>query len=80
MIPVSSSWIAGIDYLADATLWVHLRNGHSYWYPNQPPELVHAFLAAGSKGEFFNEHVKLPPPAKAGRVPAQPRPRKRHRR
>ena len=62
MIPVESSWLAGIDYLEDGTLVVHLLNGKAYAYPDQPPELVAALLAAEHKGEFYNRFVRRRPP------------------
>jgi hypothetical protein len=70
MIPFQSSWLAGADYLEDRTLVVYLLNGRAYAYPDQPPELVAAFLAAEYKGAFFNHFIRI-------RRPRQPRPRPR---
>jgi hypothetical protein len=70
MIPLKSSWLAGLEHHEDGTLVVYLRNGKSYTHPDQPPERVAAFLAAESPGEFYNRYLRH-------RRPKRQRPRRR---
>jgi hypothetical protein len=57
MIPVESSWIAGVDY-DGRNLFVFLRDGRVYTFPDQPVEVFLAMLAAESKGHFYNRHLR----------------------
>ncbi|VTT96581.1 Uncharacterized protein OS=Pseudomonas syringae pv. morsprunorum str. M302280 GN=PSYMP_07178 PE=4 SV=1: KTSC [Gemmataceae bacterium] len=59
LTPVESSLVAAVGYDAPAgTLTVALVGGRSYAYRGVPPGVLEAFLAAGSKGVFFNREVK----------------------
>jgi hypothetical protein len=58
-ITVDSSSIAAIGFSADAQLLdVQFRRGPSYRYFHVPYEVFAAFLAAPSKGRFFNTYVR----------------------
>lgn len=57
--PVSSSSIAAIGYSRDERLLeVEFKHGAVYQYRGVPPDVFDAFLAAQSKGTFFNRVVK----------------------
>ena len=43
---------------ATQTLHVHFVNGRNYTYSGVPRRIYEAFLAAGSKGTFFNHHIR----------------------
>jgi hypothetical protein len=59
MPAVSSSAIASIDYDADTqALYVRFHESGQYIYSPVPEEVYDAFLSAGSKGAFFNDHIK----------------------
>ena len=59
MYPVKSSAIDAVGYDAENAL-LHVRFKHTglYTYRNVPPEVFVEFLAASSKGRFYNQHVK----------------------
>ena len=57
-IPVDSSVIAAVAYSAEATLDVEFTSGAKYRYFAVPAQLFHEFLAADSKGVFFNRRIK----------------------
>jgi hypothetical protein len=58
-ISVESSVIAAVAYVAtDAALDVEFTSGACYRYGGVPEQVVHDFLAAVSKGVFFNRHIK----------------------
>jgi hypothetical protein len=55
----ASSAIRGIDYDAPAReLHVTFASGKAYRYFGVPPQLHAAFVAAASKGGFFNAHIR----------------------
>lgn len=57
-LPVDSSLIQRVTYATDATLTVHFHNGAVYRYFTVPRSLLEAFLAAPSKGTYFNRHIR----------------------
>ena len=58
-ISVDSSVIASVAYAApDAALDVEFTSGASYRYVGVPAQVVHDFLAAASKGVFFNRSIR----------------------
>ena len=57
--PVSSSIIAAIGYHADSlTLEVELNRGIVYSYSGVPSIVYEMFIAADSKGKYFNANIK----------------------
>lgn len=59
MINVISSAIRAIDYNADSqTLLVVFTGGNKCRYRNVPGYVVDRFLAAPSKGRFFNQQIR----------------------
>jgi len=57
-IPVDSSLIRSVSYGTDATLTVHFHSGAVYRYFTVPRTILDAFLAASSKGAYFNRHIR----------------------
>lgn len=57
-VPVDSSLIRSVTYGADATLTVRLHSGAVYRYFTVPRTTLEAFLAATSKGTYFNRHIR----------------------
>lgn len=56
---VKSSVIRDYEYDRSAqVLYVTFVSGKTYAYDRVPPDLHDAFAAAGSKGEFFNRHIR----------------------
>ncbi len=55
---VESSLLSSIGYWSDGTLELKFRSGVSYRYFAVPETVVEAFLAAESKGAYFNRHVR----------------------
>ena len=55
---IDSSVIRSVTYRADATLTVHFRSGAVYRYFTVPRTTLEAFLAATSKGTYFNRHIR----------------------
>ena len=56
---VTSSSLASIGYLlAQAALEVEFKHGAIYRYLQVPSEVFGAFLAAESKGTYFNQAIK----------------------
>lgn len=56
-VPVESSVIAEIGY-EDEVMEVRFNNGGLYRYFNVPPQVCLDLLKAGSKGRFFNRHIR----------------------
>jgi hypothetical protein len=57
-IPVNSSVIVAVAYSAEAALDVEFTSGARYRYFAVPAELFREFLAADSKGLFFNSRIR----------------------
>ncbi|MEO1076097.1 MAG: KTSC domain-containing protein [Bacteroidota bacterium] len=58
-LPVDSSALDAVGYDdTTGTLEVTFDDGSAYAYYNVPPTLFDALLNAGSKGAYFNEHIK----------------------
>jgi len=56
--PVNSSLIVAVTYAADAALDIEFTSGSKYRYFAVPQRVLRDFLAAASKGVFFNRHIK----------------------
>jgi hypothetical protein len=54
---VNSSAIARIEW-EDGTLSIWFHETGRYDYPRVPERVYKAFLAARSKGTFFNDHIR----------------------
>ena len=59
-IPVDSAVIAAVSYAAHAALDIEFTSGTTYRYFAVPERVFHEFLAAESKGAFFNRRILLP--------------------
>ena len=57
-IPVDSSLIRSVTYGDDATLTVRFHDDAVYRYFTVPHRILEAFLAAPSKGAYFNRHIR----------------------
>lgn len=58
-VPVESSSIRSVGYdPATGVLHVEFTSGSLYAYASVPPEVCRAFLAASSKGTYFNANVR----------------------
>jgi KTSC domain-containing protein len=55
---VESSLLSSIEYLSDQTLELTFRSGVTYRYFAVPQTVVEEFVAAESKGTYFNRHVR----------------------
>ncbi len=56
---VHSSAIAAVQYhAAQQQLDIELTNGRAYRYLDVPPEVYQAFMAADSKGGFYNDEIR----------------------
>jgi hypothetical protein len=59
MPAVTSEAVARIEYDEDARiLFVRFTSGEWYGYRDVPAPVARAFLAAGSKGRFFQERIR----------------------
>lgn len=59
MISVSSSNLAAIGYDYDtASLRIQFNRSGTYEYQGVPAEVYEGLLAAASKGQFFDLHIK----------------------
>jgi hypothetical protein len=56
---VHSGAIAAVQYHA-AQQWldIELTNGRAYRYLDVPPAIYRAFMAADSKGRYYNDHIR----------------------
>ncbi|WP_224825546.1 KTSC domain-containing protein [Cognatishimia sp. MH4019] len=54
---VSSSAISRIEW-SGGTLSIWFHESGRYDYPSVPESVYSAFLASGSKGQFYNDHIK----------------------
>ena len=55
---VESSLLSSIEYSSDHTLELRFRSGITYRYFAVPQTVVEGFIAAESKGAYFNRHVR----------------------
>lgn len=55
---VESSLLSSVEYWSDQTLELKFRSGVTYRYFTVPATLVEGFIAAESKGAYFNRHVR----------------------
>lgn len=56
---VMSKAIRAVEYDAERQHFdVELTNGRGYRYVDVPPETYAAFLAAKSKGKYYNDHIR----------------------
>jgi hypothetical protein len=55
---VESSLLSSIEYLSDQTLKLTFRSGVTNRYSAVPEAVVEGFIAAESKGTYFNRHVR----------------------
>jgi KTSC domain len=56
---MESSAIAAVEYdRASQQLDIELTNGRVYRYADVPREVYEAFMAAESKGRFYNDHIR----------------------
>jgi lysyl-tRNA synthetase class 2 len=55
---VESSVLSSIEYLSNRTLELRFRSGVTYRYFAVPQTVVEGFIAAESKGAYFNRHVR----------------------
>ncbi|HEX8087765.1 MAG TPA: KTSC domain-containing protein [Blastocatellia bacterium] len=61
-IRVSSSNLASVGYDYDTqTLEIEFKGGSIYRYPNVPESIYAGLMNAGSKGGYFNSHIKNRP-------------------
>ena len=57
-IVVESSAIRALAYHTDASLGVAFASGARYRYRDVPEDVFRAFLAAPSKGRYFNDEIR----------------------
>jgi hypothetical protein len=55
---VESSLLWSVEYSSDQTLDLKFRSGLIYRYFTVPATVVEGFIAAESKGAYFNRHVR----------------------
>lgn len=56
---IDSSAIAAVQYdEAGRNLDIDLTTGRLYRYVDVPPEVYEAFMAAKSKGRYYNDHIR----------------------
>jgi hypothetical protein len=57
--PVSSSVLKSIGYDPERRILdVEFRDGDVYRYPDLAADIYEAFMAAPSKGRFFNQYIR----------------------
>jgi hypothetical protein len=57
-VVVESSRIRSVTYRSDATLTIRFHSGAVYRYFTVPRTILEAFLAATSRGTYFNRHIR----------------------
>jgi hypothetical protein len=57
-LAVTSSLLASFRYTRDATLELTFRSGAIYHYVAVPATVVDGFVAARSKGTYFNRYIR----------------------
>ncbi len=58
-VQVDSTDLATVGYETEtSTLEVEFRKGGIYQYFGVPQEVYEGLMSAGSKGQFFNQHIK----------------------
>ena len=55
---VESSLLSSIEYSSNQMLELTFRSGVTYRYFAVPQTVVEGFIAAESKGAYFNRHVR----------------------
>lgn len=55
---VESSLLSSVEYWSDQTLELKFRSGVIYRYFTVPAAVVEGFIAAESKGAYFNRHLR----------------------
>lgn len=56
---VDSSAIAAVQYHErQRRLDIELTNGRTYRYLDVPPDVYEGFMAAESKGRYYNDHIR----------------------
>ena len=56
---VESSLIQAVGYDPERRLLeIAFTSGLVYWYANVPPDVHAALMAAESKGEYFQQHIR----------------------
>lgn len=56
---VDSSAIAAVQYHErQRGLDIELTNGRTYRYLDVPPDVYEGFMAAESKGRYYNDHIR----------------------
>jgi len=59
MVHVASEAVSQIEYDEPSrTLFVRFTSGEWYGYSGVPPRVHAAFVAAESKGRFFQDHIR----------------------
>lgn len=59
MIPVSSSNLSAVGYDYDtSTLRIEFIKSGAYKYQGVPSDVYEGLLAAGSKGQYFDQFIK----------------------
>ncbi|MFZ2986609.1 KTSC domain-containing protein [Ideonella sp.] len=59
MIPVSSSAISAIGYdPATRRMQIRFKQGDTYTFCGVPQQVFSSFLAAGSKGRYFESYIR----------------------
>ena len=55
---VDSTVIAAVGYSVEAAMDIEFTSGATYRYFDVPAQVFHEFLAADSKGVFFNRRIR----------------------
>jgi lysyl-tRNA synthetase class 2 len=57
-VSLESSLLSSAAYSDDRRLQLSFRNGTIYQYFDVPPDVFQSLLAAESKGQYFNRHIR----------------------